>query len=97
MKILAIISLLFISLNSFAGGVGGGGVLANSMSQKNPEIIFHMGQTEDTVKFAYAQLVNNDWQIQRMELPKAQLEQEKTLMKALIDSQQSQYWTRVNN
>lgn len=50
------------------GGTGGGGVL------NQPEIFFHMGESNGVVLFAHGQLVNkNQWQIQKIQLPLADL------------------------
>lgn len=84
-----------ISMKAFAGGSGGGGVLMNSMDMNNPEIIFHMGQTEDTVSFAYGHLVGNEWSVERFVMPTADLQQDQGVAEALLKSKDSKTWVKI--
>lgn len=92
-SIITVLSL--ISLNSFAGGSGGGGVLMNAMRAQNREIIYNMGQKDGTVKFAYGQLVDKQWQVQKLEMAVSDLEGDTSVIKALQDSKSLNSWAEI--
>ncbi|MFM6930100.1 MAG: hypothetical protein ACKOX6_16640 [Bdellovibrio sp.] len=71
------------------GGTAGGGVI------KSPEIVFHMGQKNGLVKFAYGQLSGNQWQIQKIQIPEFDLVQNPNIAEALMQSQQENNWTLI--
>lgn len=71
------------------GGTGGGGVM------KSPEIVFHMGHKNGFVKFAYGQLDDNQWQIQKIQIPEFDLVQNPNIAEALKQSQQENNWTLI--
>ncbi len=110
LKLTSLVTILF-SVNAFAstngggvltknfsmrpnvdllGGTGGGGVM------KSPEIIFHMGQKDGLVKFAYGHLEGNQWQIQKVQIPALDLKLDETVVEALKQSQQSNDWAQIN-
>lgn len=111
MKYILSIALTLVSVSSFAGGGGGGGVMAKVMAVKaniddtglmptglnvkSPEIIFNMGQKNGLVKFAYGQLVDKKWQVQKIEMPEADLMVDASVMKALQDSKDLKSWAEI--
>lgn len=110
MKYIVLTALTFTSLSSFASG-GGGGVLAAVMASKmkiddtglinagnlakSQEIIFNMGQKDGLVKFAYGQLVDKKWQVQKLEMLEAELLADSSVMKALQDSKSLNSWAEI--
>lgn len=68
---------------------GGGGVLGSS------EIVFHLEQTDKSVRFAYGQLVDNQWQVQNVEVLKSDLEYDPEVIKALQASNKMKTWRAV--
>ncbi|MFP5519674.1 MAG: hypothetical protein ACLGGX_07200 [Bdellovibrionia bacterium] len=111
MKYILSIAITLVSFSSFAGGGGGGGVMAKVMAvkaniddtvlmpsglnMKTPEIIFNMGQKDGLVKFAYGQLVDKKWQVQKIEMPEADLMVDASVMKALQDSKDLKSWAEI--
>lgn len=87
--------MLLASLNSFAGGSGGGGVLMNRIAGDAPEIVYHMGQQDGLVQFAYGQLVDNQWKIQKIEMNAADLKVDTAVMNALRDSKSLNSWVKI--
>lgn len=96
---------------AFAGGSGGGGVMMSTgkviqfenngqgnMKQiigLKSEIIFKMGKQNGLVKFAYGQLVDNQWQIQKIEIAEAELIANASVFKALQDSETLNDWAEL--
>lgn len=70
-------------------GGGGGGVLGPS------EIVFHLEQNENSVRFAYGRLVDNQWQVQNLEVLKSELEYDPEVIKALQASSKMKTWRAV--
>lgn len=94
MKAIILITSIFLSQLSLAG-TGGGGVMMRTLSTKQPQIIYHMGQQDGLVRFAYGQLVDQKWQIQKVEMPEAELVANLTVVKALQDSKALNSWTEL--
>lgn len=104
-----IFSTLFASI-SFASTHGGGVLMKNFSMRpnidllggtgggvmKSPEIVFHMGQKDGLVKFAYGHLEGNQWQVQKIQIPALDLNLNETLVEALKQSQQSNGWAQIN-
>lgn len=111
MKYVLSIFITLVSFTSFAGGGGGGGVMAKvmavkagiddtglmnpGMTLKTPEIIYNIDQKNGLVKFAYGQLVDKKWQIQKIEMPESELAVDAAVMKALQDSKSSKSWAEI--
>lgn len=77
---------------NFMGGTGGGGVL----TPKRPtEIVYNIGKKDGVVKFAYGQLVGQDWQVQNVEMPEADLMRDVSVIKALQDSSALKSWAEI--
>ncbi len=97
MKTLSLTILTAFILNPlfvFAGGSGGGGVLMG-MSAKTPEIVFHMGQTDERIKFAYGHLARGTWNIEEIELPKGDLLNSSDVLDALKTSKENKSWVKI--
>jgi len=94
------IALICSLLQSIAlAGVGGGGVGPRPEIGKidfKPEIVFNMGQENGLVKFAYGELVGNQWQIKKIEMPKAELTLNPSAASALEKSKALQQWVEIN-
>jgi hypothetical protein len=63
-----LITVLVLALSPImaTAGVGGGGVGPRpgmGMLALNPQIVFNMGESGDTVRFAHGQFANKQWQI----------------------------------
>lgn len=71
------------------GGTGGGGVM------KTPEIVFHMGQKDGLVKFAYGHLEGNQWQIQKVQIPVTDLTLAPEEISALEKSEITKDWAYI--
>jgi hypothetical protein len=101
-KYLIILSLIIPSV-SFAGGHGGGVMMTvgpakqiDSLGAPQPkEIVFHLGQHDGLIKFAYGHLVNNDWQVQKLEIPEADLLDDSSVMKAIQNSKSLKDWAEI--
>lgn len=92
--------IVVLSVSSALAGTHGGGVLAVAASkfgdlQSNPEVVFHIGETDNTVKFAYGQLVNGQWQVQKLEFPTADIQGDLQAVKALELSKNSKTWVSI--
>lgn len=97
------------SLNLFAGGTGGGGVLLNKVSYKgqgfNPiqntrssapqEMIYHISQTQEGVHFAYAYKQNGQWQAQSVEVTNQDLLMSPEITQALETSMMTKSWVEI--
>lgn len=59
------------------------------------EIIFNMGQEDGSIKFAYGQLLNRSWRIQKLEMTEAEIAIDPALMRALQDSKSLNSWTEI--
>lgn len=109
LKLTSLVTILF-SVNAFAstngggvlmknfsarpsydlfGGTGGGGVM------KSPEIVFHMGQKDGLVKFAYGHLEGNQWQVQKVQISELDLIPNANVVEALKQSQQDNNWAQI--
>lgn len=80
-------------------GSGGGGAVLDSTNGGGPiatkEIIFNMGQKDGFIKFAYGQLIENKWQIEKLEMPETDLMADASVMKALQDSKDLKSWVNI--
>lgn len=94
MKAIILIITVFLSQFSLAG-TGGGGVMMRTFSLNNPQIVYHMGQQDGFVRFAYGQLVNKKWEIQNIEMSESELMADLTVVKALQDSKTLNAWTEL--
>ncbi|MBS1972626.1 MAG: hypothetical protein JSU04_20125 [Bdellovibrionales bacterium] len=80
------------------GGAGGGGGVRpgmQTMAAKQPEIVYSIRQSEESVIFAHAQLINNKWQIERFSLPKTEFTMNEEFESALKLSQQTKQWIEI--
>ena len=94
MKAIILITTIFLSQLSLAG-TGGGGVMMRTMSAKQPQIVYNLGQQNGIARFAYGQLVDKNWQIQNIEMPESELMADLTVVKALQDSKVLNAWTEL--
>lgn len=94
MKAIILITTAFLSQFALAG-TGGGGVMMRTFSMQNPQIVYHMGQQDGLVRFAYGQLVDKKWQVQKVEMAQADLATDESVFKALQDSSISKSWTEI--
>ena len=94
MKAIILIITVFLSQLSLAG-TGGGGVMMRTYSLNNPQIVYHMGQQDGLVRFAYGQLVDKKWQIQKVQIPEADLMANLTVVNALQDSKALDSWVEI--
>lgn len=107
MKSLVTLLITAFASAAFAGGSGGGGVMMNNFMVRpdralelggggglrpGSEIVFHMGQENGMVKFAYGRLIENKWQIEKHELPTKEILDDDEVIKALELSQSVQDW-----
>lgn len=109
LKLTSLVTILF-SVNAFAstngggvlmknfsarpsydlfGGTGGGGVV------KSPEIVFHMGQKDGLLKFAYGHLEGNQWQVQKVQIPATELTLAPEEISALEKSEITKDWVYI--
>jgi hypothetical protein len=94
MKTIILITTVFLSQLSLAG-TGGGGVMMKTMSSKQPQIVYNIGKQDGLVHFAYGQLVDKQWQIQKLEIPEADLMANIAVVKALQDSESQNDWIEL--
>lgn len=101
MKTIILITTVLLSQLCLAG-TGGGGVMAvasmsrNNLSGKLPtEIVYNIGNKDGITKFAYGQLVNNEWQVQKVEMAEADLLKDMSVVKALQDSKAINGWVGI--
>jgi len=59
------------------------------------EIIFNIGQKNGVVKFAYGQLVDQQWQVQKLEMAVSDLVSDPSVIKALQDSKSLNSWAEI--
>lgn len=97
-----LITVLF-SLSAFAGGTGGGGV-AFSHVPKNEAVadfeptnalVFHMGNSDGLVRFAYATLADGQWDVQYHSADEAELMANASISNAIEESLVSNGWASV--
>ncbi len=84
-KYISLLCILF-SLNSFAS-TNGGGVLSSV-------IVYHMGENEDVVKFANAQLINNKLDVKNLTATEFEFNSVIAAKTALDQSQNLHQWIR---
>lgn len=84
------------------GGTVGDGILASVIENTNDsvvlspkEIVFHMGQNNGLVKFAYAQLINKQWDIKEVTLPVSEISNDESAVKALDESRSLNQWVEL--
>lgn len=68
----------------------GGGVF-----NRRPEIVYNLGNKDGIVRFGYAQLVDQNWQVQNIEMPEADLMKDVSVIKALKDSKALNDWAEI--
>lgn len=108
MKTLISLILTVSSSLAVAGGSGGGGVMMDTMRVNREalgthgggvlspkEIVFHMGQNNGLVKFAYAQLINKQWDIKEVTLPVSEISNDESAVKALDESRNLNQWVEL--
>ena len=91
MKAIILITTVFLSQFALAG-TGGGGVMMKTFSMNNPQIVYHMGQQDGLVRFAYGQLVDQKWQVQKVEMSESELMNDVSVFKALEVSKSLNTW-----
>ncbi len=110
MKSLVTLLITVFASAAFAGGSGGGGVMMNNFMARpdrtfdlggagglrpGAEIVFHMGQENGFIKFAYGRLIENKWQIEKHELPTKEIINEEEVISALELSKSMQNWAPI--
>lgn len=101
----SLLCILF-SLNSFAS-TNGGGVLSvmpndggtvdstHGGGVLSPVIVYHMGEKDGVVKFAYAQLINNKWDIKKLSATESEITSDMAAKAALDQSQNLHQWIEL--
>ncbi|MBX3018769.1 MAG: hypothetical protein KF767_12830 [Bdellovibrionaceae bacterium] len=95
MKSLNVFALvLFVSSFAKAGGGGGGGVLLNFVNAQSfsSEMIFHIKEEKEFTSIAHAQLVDGEWQVQKVELPKSLQQFDPEASEAIEKSREIGQW-----
>jgi hypothetical protein len=89
--------ILSILLPFFAQAGGGGGLRPGMemMTANSPEIVFNLGDKDGIARFAHGQLINNQWHIQKMEIPKANLLNQQEVISALQESKTKGDWAQI--
>ena len=94
---------VLVSLSSFAGGTGGGGV-AFSHVPKNEAVadfkpsrtlVFHMGNSDGMVRFAYATLADGQWDVQYNSVDETELMANASISNAIEESLVSNGWASL--
>ena len=94
-NIMTLITTTLISITSFAGN-GSGTMQSLSMNmQAKPEIVYHMGEQDGVVRFAYGALVGNQWQIQKISGRLDYLIKKADLITSLQKSKDTHQWVQV--
>ena len=73
MKTLILFVTLIVSQILFAGTGGGGVMMMSSIKDSASEIVYHMGEQDGVVRFAYGQLVQGQWQVQNAQVSTEEL------------------------
>ena len=107
LKLYVVILGTFISFPAIASTHGGGVMmttgnpnLSNGVGTskprtgQSPEIVFNQGKQNGIVKFAYGQLVDNEWQMQNIEMPESELA-DASVLNALQDSKNLSDWAAI--
>lgn len=94
------ITTLFVLLMSsfaFAGGTGSGGGVGPEMNFAigSKEIVFHMGEKNGQVDFAYGQMLEGNWKVEKHKIPR--LELDKDVIEALKASKINGQWKPILN
>ncbi len=97
MKTLILFVTLIVSQFSFAGTGGGGVMMMSSIKDSASEIVYHMGEQDGVVRFAYGQLVQGQWQVQNAQVSTEELASSPEYSNALKQSQILKNWTAVKN
>ncbi len=93
MKSLLLVSATLFSLSVLAGGSGGGGILTQMRVQSAaPEIVFSLGSSKGSVKFAHGLLTDGGWKIQKIEMPETAVSVEPSVFEALLKSEKTGTW-----
>lgn len=71
------------------------GTLLPNRAKLPNEIIFNIGKQDGVVKFAYGQLVDKKWEIQKIEMPEADLLKDESVVKALEASKSLSDWAEI--
>lgn len=111
MKTLISLILTISSSLALAGGSGGGGVMASAMMSTSgggviadgngagamgvTEIVYHMGQQDGLIKFAYARFEKGQWISQQVEFFESDLISDISLMRSLQDSKVLNAWSEI--
>ena len=94
-KIMISILPLIISVAAHAGN-GGGTMQPLSLYLKDsPEIVYHMGEQDGVVRFAYGALVGDQWQIQKISGRLDYLTKKTDLITSLEESKDTHEWVQV--
>lgn len=112
MKSLVTLLITVFASAAFAGGSGGGGVMMNNFMVRpdrsfelggaggglrpGSEIVFHMGQENGVVKFAYGHLEDNRWKVQKLALPIEDLVLDSPASTAIKKSKDAHQWVQIN-
>ncbi len=95
-------TLLLVSSVAFAGGSVGTMGSASKMygqsisdNSRPPEIVYHMGEQDGIVRFAYGSLVNNQWQVQKISGRLDYLTKKTDLITSLHESKNTHQWVQV--
>lgn len=101
MRNLVAISIFALFPFVATAGVGGGGVGPRPgmgmFTGPNSEIVFHVSQEDGRVRFAYAELIQDQWQIQTFQMDSKTLLAQPDMVQALEASKTCGDWVQVNS
>ncbi len=91
-----VIFILCTALPFICSAGGGGGLRPEAaFTSSKPEIVYHMGEQDGVVRFAYGSLVNNQWQIQKIYGRLDYLVKKADLITSLEESKNTHEWVQV--
>ena len=86
---------LIISAVAHAGN-GGGTMQPMAAGMKaQPEIVYHMGEQDGVVRFAYGALVGDQWQVQEVSGLVSEFKNQQDLFNSLQTSKLKKDWVQV--
>lgn len=92
MKFTLIILTVLAPFFAHAGGGGGLRPGMQTMMMKSPEVIYHLGDSTNTVQFAYGKFENNNWKIEKLSIDSDALNLNRELSEAILKSNLTNSW-----
>lgn len=88
--------ILTVLIPFFAQAGGGGGLRPGMESgMVRPEIVYHLGESNGITYFAYGELENKQWNIQKANIPTIELNLDYKTKLALKASQENKNWVEI--